>query len=192
MRYLSIDLETTGLDPQRNNIIEFAAVLENTKCSTVAVADLPYFHCFVEPPEGGYVGSPVALGMNGSIFQAIGELIKQKPIERVFNLVAVEHLGEMFKDWLRRYDFDLSRGITCAGKNFASFDLQFIKRWLPGFPRVHHRCLDPMMLFVRPEDETPPDTKTCCLRAGIDGTVSHVALDDARQVIELLRAGGLR
>ena len=30
MRYISIDLETTGLDSENNQIIEFGAVLEDT------------------------------------------------------------------------------------------------------------------------------------------------------------------
>ena len=51
--------------------------------------------------------------------------------------------------WLGRCGWDVSKAITPAGKNFASFDRQFLKR-LPDFEkkvRLHHRTLDPAMLF---------------------------------------------
>ena len=82
-------------------------------------------------------------------------------------------------------------GLTPAGKNFASFDRQFLKR-LPDFEgmvRLHHRTLDPAMLFWQPGDEKLPDSKTCYERAGMNGKVAHTALEDAMAVVWLLRAG---
>lgn len=58
-RYLSIDIETTGLDRDNHQIIEFAAVLPNGS----------HFTKFVVHPE--YKGSAVAIAMNKRIFEAL-------------------------------------------------------------------------------------------------------------------------
>lgn len=188
MQYLSIDLETTGLDPKKHNIIEFAAVLTNTKSKTL-VANEPYFHCYVAPPEGGYVGSPVALGMNGEIFKIIGELLKTPAPYRNELVLSPEKVSFAFKKWLEIYKIDLNKHLTCAGKNFASFDKQFIENCLPGFPKIHHRCIDPAMFYLDENDIEIPNTEKCLMRAGLVINITHRALDDARNVIELIRKG---
>ena len=92
--------------------------------------------------------------------------------------------------WLGRCGWDTSKAVTPAGKNFASFDRQFLKR-LPEFQnkvRLHHRTLDPAMLFWLAADERLPDSKTCYERAGMDPKVAHTALEDALAVVQLIRA----
>ena len=83
------------------------------------------------------------------------------------------------------------KGLLAAGKNFASFDLQFLNQ-LPGFRkfiRFKHRFLDPAMLWWDPDlDDGPPDTKTCMERAGLAGEVAHTAIEDALVVVKLIRA----
>ena len=81
--------------------------------------------------------------------------------------------------------------VTPAGKNFASFDRQFLKR-LPEFEKLvklHHRTLDPAMLYWQVGDEKLPDSKTCYERAGMDPKVAHTALEDALAVVRLIRTG---
>ncbi len=76
-----------------------------------------------------------------------------------------------------------------AGKNYASFDDRFLQQ-LPGGEDLHrfHRCIDPGMRYWNPRiDKVPPDTKTCLQRAGIDTEVQHEAIDDALDVIRLIR-----
>jgi len=189
MKYLSIDLETTGLDPESSNVIEFAAILDDTAHPEVPHLDLKCFHCYLAPPEGGYRGSPVALGMNGAIFKKIGNILKSEGAASTYSLGCVlspDRLGKWFKDWLKEQGFDLKRGITGAGKNFGTFDLQFIKR-LPGMPRFHHRVLDPAMFYVNALDGEIPSLETCMARAGLIGKIEHRAIDDAIVVIQLIR-----
>jgi hypothetical protein len=93
--------------------------------------------------------------------------------------------------WLGRCGWDVSMAVTPAGKNFASFDRQFLKR-LPDFEnkvRLHHRTLDPATLFWLRVDEQLPDSKTCYQRAGMDPKVAHTALEDALAVVQLVRTG---
>ena len=80
--------------------------------------------------------------------------------------------------------------ITCAGKNFSTFDKLFLER-LPRWKqaiRIKQRVLDPAILFVDWKQDTEvPNLNKCKERAGIKGLVTHNALEDAWDVIEVLR-----
>lgn len=176
--YLSIDIETTGLNADTCQILEFAAVLETGKGP---VEELPGFSTFVRPP-GLIQGEAFALQMNASILKALC----QKDCQAIHpnDLVAV------LTCWAVAQGIDPQK-ITVAGKNFASFDSRFLSK-LPGWGTVfkpRHRVIDPAMLYwnASEDGDTLPDTATCMKRAGIEGVVSHRAEDDARCVIELVR-----
>lgn len=173
MQYVSIDIETTGLNPDVCQILEFAAVLE-TDWKT-PVEDLPYFSAIVQHPS--YVGEPYALAMNSQI---LAEIAAGKAAH-------IHHVVTYFTAWLE--SFGITK-FTPAGKNFNGFDKAFLRK-LPDWNDIkcHRRAIDPGMLYWRPEaDLTLPDTKECCKRAGIPYDGGHRALDDARQVIQLVRA----
>lgn len=198
MKYVSIDIETTGLDPNYCLAIELAAVVEDTDQKT-PVDDLPQRHYLIVPSSGALmVGEPFALSMHAERFKLIdkhknitapewisageGRPILAMPQSSLLHDLArfIESEGAVFQG-----------KFTAAGKNFGAFDLQFIKR-MPCFedlPRLHHRILDPAVLFLDKMDMAPPDLKTCLNRAGIEKTVAHNALDDARDVVRVLRAG---
>lgn len=80
--------------------------------------------------------------------------------------------------------------ITAAGKNFGTFDKLFLER-LPRWKqliKINQRVLDPSILFVNwKDDEALPNLSLCKKRAGFDEHVSHNALEDAWDVVELLR-----
>lgn len=193
MKYVSIDLETTGLDVDHCDIIEFGAVLEDTElASSLFLSQLPTFHRYILPPTGVgfYRGEPSALSMHAEIFKRIG--IAGGESGDGYEIIGGEYLGTSFLDWLHYHGVIKYRHdpITVAGKNFPSFDLQFLRR-LPDFTppvRFNHRYLDPAMLFWKPlEDSRVPNLATCLERAGIEKPVLHTAVDDALLVIELLR-----
>jgi hypothetical protein len=79
--------------------------------------------------------------------------------------------------------------INVAGKNVGSFDIPFLqaKSMIPSEVRIRHRVLDPAILYSQEGDTALPDLKTCKERAGFGDVVSHDALDDALDVIRLLR-----
>lgn len=178
MFYTSIDLETTGLNPKTADIVEFAAVLGNSKNPAMKVEDLPSFHAYVV--HDTYQGQPTALGMHGEIFKRIAE--ERKP----YNYFRQGQLLIAFKAFLELNVPNFNGKITAAGKNFASFDLQFLKKY--GMDHFFgHRVLDPGSLFFDPEiDEKIPDLKTCLERSGYTHTVSHTALEDAQDVVKCL------
>lgn len=170
MLYVSIDVETTGLDPETCQVIEFAAVLADT---TGHVYDT--FHRYVLHEH--YHGEPYALSMHAGIFRILAD--------KGASLQAWGHnIGVEFALWLRQH---VEGRVFAAGKNFGAFDLQFLKK-MPGFAGLfHHRTLDPTMLYFDPvNDEQLPDLQTCKTRAGILTEVAHTAMEDAMDVVAVL------
>lgn len=194
MKYLSIDLETTGLDPDNNQILEFGAVLEDTN-NILPIDELPSFHAYVTHPGGTITGSIYALNLNAGIIE---KLKNQKELEEQYNFVPVEDLAERFLFWLSANGFETktkdgvtySETLNVAGKNFPSFDKLFLNH-VPNFNKlikIRHRIIDPSPLFVDwKNDNAMPSLDECKVRAGLDGVVAHLAIDDAKDVIRLLR-----
>lgn len=197
MKYISIDLETTGLDAENNQILEFGAVLEDTN-NILPLDDLPTYHAYIKHPGGNITGNIFALNLNAGI---IANLKNEKDLKDQYNYLNVDELADDFLGWLKiqgleikakhhDHGTDYYTTITVAGKNFAGFDRKFINK-VPGFSkkiRIRQRVIDPAVLFVDwKEDECLPSLDECKVKAGIDGVVTHLAVDDAMDVIKLLR-----
>ncbi len=79
---------------------------------------------------------------------------------------------------------------NAAGKNFASFDQKFLERlprWKQVF-KIRGRVLDPAILFVDwANDDAAPGLSLCKERAGLSSVVTHNAIEDALDVVMLLR-----
>lgn len=186
MHYVSIDLETTGTKPARHQIIEFGAVIENTAKNT-ELENLPRFKRIIKHPE--YIGQAFALDMNARIFKELVQPSGKTPI------CEAPELAPEFKNFLLNNGFDSDEKgyvrIIAAGKNFSNFDLPFLNQ-LPNWRehiRISHQVLDPVMYYINyTEDQRLPSLEECKKRAGFtDTTVTHNALDDALDVIKLLR-----
>lgn len=172
--YVSIDIETTGLDPEKHQILEFAAVYDDWWMHPVCC--LPTFHRLIKHET--IIGQPYALSMHSELLRKIA-LATDAPI------CTIDELAAEFAEWLNNR-WPIEKRVTVAGKNFAGFDYQFLKQH--SFDHFfHHRTLDPAMLYWQPEDEVLPDLQTCMKRAGFDGLVMHTAMDDAFAVVRLLR-----
>jgi len=178
MRYISIDLETTGLDPLQHDIIEFAAVVENTEYSP-PVDSLSYCSWHIGGPDDNMVWNRDTLDFH----LKIGNLQRWQSVQAI----PCGDLPMKFAEWLS-FNGLAQEKILFAGKNVANFDIQFLKN-LVGWDQIkyHHRYLDPAMLYMEKGDDYPPSLQTCLERAMLDPLVKHEALADARQVIELLR-----
>jgi hypothetical protein len=80
--------------------------------------------------------------------------------------------------------------INVAGKNFGTFDKLFLEQlhWWKKLIRTRQRIIDPSILFCNwSEDESLPSLTECKKRANVEGIVTHNALEDAWDVIEILR-----
>jgi DNA polymerase III epsilon subunit-like protein len=199
MKYVSIDIETLGLEPEVCDVIEFGAVLEDT---TLPLERLQSFHCYVLPPSREvngknytfYRGEPFAIQMHSGIIERVAKREKDETIAKSYQFLHPNNVGWMFLEWLYsqgfRGDYSKPLKIKVAGKNFEGFDQRFLRR-LPDFERriqIHHRVHNPAELYFDPaKDDDLPSLDTCLRRAGIDAKVRHSAVSDAFDVIRVLR-----
>lgn len=181
MKYLSIDTETTGLDSEKCQILSIAGVLEDTLVD-MPVEELPHFHFIFK--HKFIQGEPYALNMNKDIIKIIKEGVDPRLIDE-----------GAFTTSLKM--FLLSNGIESqrlrvAGKNFGTFDKLFIEKipfWESEKWSFDPRILDPAVLFTYFKgDEWLPNLTKCKERAGVSGEVTHDALEDARDVVRVLRS----
>jgi hypothetical protein len=186
MKYVSIDTESTGLNPETDQILEVAMLLEDTE-NPLPLEQLPRFHQYIYRDR--IEGDPTAILMNSAVILKIQNLKKASQEERDTWLSYDYNLPLHMGDWLRLVGFKKETPITFAGKNPA-FDFSFLNK-LPDFKRhvnYKHRMMDPAILFTDFDaDDCLPDTALCKLRAGLNPTISHRAVDDAWDVIQLLR-----
>lgn len=183
MYICSIDIETTGLRPESCDIIEFGAVLDS--CDPVTPIDsLPVFHAYILPATDNiYRGEPYALSMHPTIFKRIAKK------ESGYNYLIPDALPFEFAQWLSGVLPKQNKHLTLAGKNVGSFDIQFLKR-LNGWNdlKLSHRYMDVGPLFFDPhKDDVIPDLKTCLERCNLPSNITHNAVDDAKQVLQVLR-----
>ena len=177
--YVSIDTETTGLNPEHCQVLEIGAVIDD---GVTPIENCPTFHCYVDHVL--ILGEPFALAMHPTIFHRIATR------EEGYTYLQPWEVAPKFKEFLTDNGIDADRVIV-AGKNYARFDSRFLSKitsWDKHI-QVHHRILDPAALYWQPEIDGVelPDTKTCMQRAGIGGEVAHTAVEDARVVALLIR-----
>jgi len=186
VRYLSLDLETSGSNPRRHQVLELGAAIEDTR-QPVPLAELPTFRRVVQHPE--YVGTAGALALNARL---LDELAQPEPNpERC----SPEELLPQLREFLMAHKFQPNDkgvvSVTMAGKNIASFDLGFLKE-LPGYGtllRAEPAMLDPAAFYLNwHKDSRLPTMAICKARARFaDTVVAHQAVADALDVVRLLR-----
>ena len=76
MKYVCIDIETTGLDPVNHQILQFAAVIRDTDKMSEPLSESPTMVCYVE--HENYHGQPYALAMNSKILSEFLDLLFKK------------------------------------------------------------------------------------------------------------------
>lgn len=174
MTIISIDIETTGLDFETCQILEFGAVL---------VQDgFPSFRALIKP-DGPIVGEPRALAMHARLLDELANGGGLAFHQAMANLT----------QFLHEYDVE---SFTIAGKNFSSFDARFLgeeRSWrkLTQQFKVPHRVIDVGSVYWCPDldGDTPPNTETLLARFprfASPPKFAHTALGDAQTVASLL------
>ena len=118
LKYVSLDLETSGLNPRTDQILELAAVIETNWVTPVA--ELPTLHLLVLPEDGRIEGNVQALVMNAGL---LAEFTKPASL-RMAPTAFPEEAWNRLRDFLT---VNLVLPCTVAGKNVASFDLLFLE-----------------------------------------------------------------
>ena len=195
MRYCSIDIETTGLNPETCDILQFAVVLDDL-CDPKPLVDLPRFTTYFYKDEP-ISGEPYALSMHSQMFRKIAEA-QRNGIEfddrTGDRFMKIECLPDALSCFLLKNDWPVDKRnrlkVTVAGKNVAGFDLRFLNTKIKNWGQICFlsRTFDPAVLYLDyKKDKELPDLKTCMIRAGISGEVAHTALEDATTVVQLIR-----
>jgi len=225
MIYISIDIETSGLEYKKHNVLSIGAIIEDTE-KKLPFDECPKFNALVVQRE--IVGSPTALVMNSNIISLMSEYIETDNEGRVklqelennysygYEFYDQDNVVKAFYWFLYQNGFNedinftkeghsiLKNGkflpvingntkpitINVAGKNFGVFDKLFLQElpWWTKLIRVRQRILDPAILMVNwNSDKSLPPLSVCKERAGLNNHVTHNALEDAWDVIEILR-----
>lgn len=168
MKFFSIDVETTGLNIKKCQLLEVGICYCNTDADFYhgsTYRSWVVHHHWIE-------GEPFALDMNKRIIEQI------KNGEGLLPKLVFKEVADFIKEHLGLNDANKPFSFTAAGKNFQ-FDNEFLI-WDNGV-KPRHRVLDPGSMYARSTDEKPPDLKTCCERAGVpvDDKQTHRAAYDA-------------
>jgi hypothetical protein len=218
MKIVSIDVETSGLDPKINQLLSVGIVIEDTK-KQLSYEEIPKLEIAIIQHE--ITGHPYALTLNSELIKDINTYMRINDVDK--RLKFETHTGREPKDVVQViYSFLyvndiiekessdlLGKTITyngvstpnvgsvkkhsyfnVAGKNFEGLDgpfLEILPRWKQVF-KYRKRIFDPGILFVNWDmDDQIPGLNECKIRASIEGEVTHRALDDAWDVVLLLR-----
>lgn len=187
--YLSIDIETTGID-DRSEILQISAVIDDlvSPISELKILDMPIKHESIEYSE------PYALGMNAELLKKMmnKDFKTRTPHSAAWGLVSfMGDMQELYKD-----ENGKSQKIIFSGKNVASFDIPklrlFIKKHqsdmnlLERFDRmIHYKTLDVGSLYYDVFKDNVSLSKINELTGRNE--VSHNALDDALDVVYAVR-----
>jgi len=183
MKLLSIDIETTGLDPRTCSVLEIGAVVFDPQPAIIEGPNekgrrWQTFEYLVK--HSRVQGEAYALSMNSEI---IGEIAGTKKTYRPIG--DVTEIITNFRGFLLDNQVD-DQKFTIVGKNYDAFDAQFLNR-LPGWgqrilPLCERRTLDVGSLCFCPEDGKVVNLDSCLSKIGVKGIVTHRALDDAMAV----------
>jgi hypothetical protein len=218
MKYISIDIETTGLDAEKNKVISVAAIIEDTE-TKLPFDECPKFNVAVLQNE--FIGSARAITINKELISLIADYqdaddgtrrlidthsdykyVKEDDVAKEFYWFLEENgyfqgnnsggYTQIVDGYIRPMINGSTKPITInvAGKNFATFDKLFLEQlpWWKKLIRIRQRVIDPAILMVDwKNDISLPNLITCKERAGVEGIVTHNALEDAWDVIEVLR-----
>jgi oligoribonuclease len=222
MKYVSIDIETTGLDPENDQVLSIGAIIEDTN-NSLFYEEIPKFHGVIK--RNSIKGGLYAINLNRELLGTLNHYMTAKDQDEKNDIVQMtgmkfydeDEIVQEFYYWLASNGIvDLSKAIghgyvttssgktlipaitrsteavhiNVAGKNFGTFDKLFLER-LPRWKqliKVRQRIIDPSVLYVDwSNDESLPSMSECKVRAGLDGHVSHNALEDAWDVVKLIR-----
>lgn len=172
--YVSIDIETTGVDLDRSHVLQIAAVYDNGK----DIEELPKFDQKIHWKEIGYL-NPWSFKNN---ILLLDECLDENSNKET---CSISEAQVRFDKWLS--DVQPEGKLTAAGKNIGTFDFPILKNNVNGFRlgRFLHRFLDPGCMFTHYFDHIPNLSEINKVTGRMP--VSHDALDDALDVVYAIR-----
>jgi len=164
-----IDLEMTGLDPQRDVILEIAALVTNDELSEIIAGPDLVIH---QPPEALDQMSDEVRKMHSD-----NGLLEQVKASQV----SLQQAGESVEAFLRIHIDEPNTAPLCG--NTIGTDRGFLARYLPGIDEfLHYRMIDVSTVKELARRWNPDIYEQSPKKAE-----AHRALDDIKESIEELR-----
>lgn len=213
MKFVTLDTETTGVPGKDGNIedlqiLEFRAIIEDTN-NLLAYNDIPKYNRIIRHEQ--YTGGAFAINLNARIFKILADRETYKrgqerdDYDKHHGIIGISDLANDFFQFLYPHfckpeNDEFTKGlidfkqapfvITPAGKNFDAFDRNFIKlipKW-DQYVNLRHRTIDPTSMYIDwQNDDAPPGLGECLNRAGIIKAVSHCAVEDCWDTLQVIR-----
>ena len=205
-KLVSIDVETTGLDPKVHDILEVAAIVFDINPN---IKEISSFHCFINNKVTCWDQDTFNFHMINEYFEYMNSFkgvlrLNPSDFELQFRSFLRESLFKNEETTTSREEIINSNrfSITAVGKNFGSFDAQFLYKLCPSFKTsrlFRHRSIDLGNLLWDPKLDGVilPDSNECLKRSKIEDNLNegvvvpnffkHRAMDDAEQVMLMCR-----
>lgn len=199
MKYISIDLETTGSNDDVHQVIEIGAVVDDLE-EQKPIDELPEFHTYVG--HDTYNVSEYCLGMHSDtgIFEKLSSYGDGQSDNIAGIGEAVIGLNTFIRDELELTGWPgESRGsLNVCCHNFTVFDFRFLRRAMDDhFGKASRestvwdvnriRPFDPCQFYMQPDDDKVPGTRTAMKRSDMEPSVAHTAVADAKDMIRMTR-----
>jgi len=165
-----MDLEMTGLDPDRHVIVEIATIITDDDLTIVAEGPDLVVH---QPPEALSGMEPVVVDMHTSsgLLTAIAE-----------STISLDQAGTQTLDFIRAHVPEPQTVPLCG--NSIGTDRRFLAKHLPDIENhLHYRSVDVSTIKELARRWYPSNV----VNGGPRKVGSHRALDDIRESIEELR-----
>lgn len=162
-----IDMEMTGLDPERDRIIEVAIIVTNSQLETVAQAPVLVVHQSDEILDGMDEWNKSTHGRSGLIGKVKASMLTEAQVEREMLEFLAHHVPK-------------NTSPMCG--NSVCQDRRFLARWMPALEAYfHYRNLDVSTLKELVRRWKPE------LAKGLTKHGKHEALADIQESIEELK-----
>jgi DNA polymerase III epsilon subunit-like protein len=181
--FVSVDLETGGLDPCKHEVLEIAGVAYDARSLEPVPAEAGGEFCSLMKPLDFSALQDQALQVNGITRERLLEAPDQKGV------------WQAFVRWLDQWCLKGATGKPILlGKNVRNFDMAFLDalnaRYGPGKKLFNRHCIDlEDYLFAWHEDDPSLENlKMDTVRPyyGMGSEKAHTALYDARQAGEMV------
>ncbi len=202
MKFMSLDIETTGLNPLADPVLEVGAIAVDTNTKP---SSWPTFHVVINHRR--IQGDIYAINLNARLFEIIKEY-QEDPNGSEIEVIKPEDFLQKFLQFVKKAGYKSKNEhytLTLAGKNVMNFDVPFLQEHMnkycntnfgaiadtdTGDPiRFRKRAIDPALLYVNfMTDENLPSMSDCKKRAFLPEVVTHNALEDAWDVVYLVLA----
>jgi oligoribonuclease (3'-5' exoribonuclease) len=163
MRLVAFDIETTGLDPQKDQILQMAAVVFDP-VNQISLGEFDTLVC-----HSRYEGDAFALQMNAGILKRLAKGEGHSPSYAYHRLHSFLTDHQALKS-------------HAVGFNVGKFDLAFLRRIHIGPDTFHHRTIELGSLLS--QDGLPVSSKEATVNC-LGREVTHDALQDCRDAAEL-------